>query len=374
MPEEISVRLGVQSTRIRAELEGIVRSVSGFGLQNAGGSVPSDILILEIGENPDREFQAIHSLQASGAVRAVFVTSSRLEHGLLIQAMRTGVREFFSQPLKPEEVRQALAKFKESMKEGPRVPHKQKEGKIIDVMGSKGGVGTTTVAVNLATTLQKSSGRSASVALIDMNLLFGEIPVFLNIDSHFNWAEVARNISRLDSTYLMSILTRHESGICVLPSPGGLDGVNVTTPEIIETILAMMKKHFDFVIIDMGQSLDDISLKIMEMSDLVFLVSILSLPCLTNVKKLLWTFRSLGYPPEEDVKIIVNRFHKKSLISLKEAEEVLKQKIFSLISNDYATTMSAINQGKPIEAIDRSADIVKDFSQLGKQVLQARRN
>jgi len=136
-----------------------------------------------------------------------------------------------------------------------------------------------------------------------MNLVFGEIPLFLNIDSNFSWGEVARNITRLDSTFLMSILSKHSSGIYLLPSPTGIDGINVATPEIIEKLLNEMLEVFDFIIVDGGQSLDEISLKILEMSEVVFLVGILSLPCLTNMKRLLGNFRKLGFPEEKKLKL-----------------------------------------------------------------------
>ena len=197
-----------------------------------------------------------------------------------------------------------------------------------------------------------------------MNLLFGEIPVFLDLESGFNWAEVARNISRLDSTYLMSILTKHTSGVYVLPSPTGLDGVNVATPEIIEKLFEEMRQIFDFVVIDGGQSIDEISFKIFEIADKVLLISILSLPCLTNVKRLLWIFKRLGNPSEENIHIIISRYIKKSDISIQEAERSITKEIFWIVPNDYLTTMSAINLGKTLSTVSNESEISKNFVAL----------
>lgn len=370
MPEKtISIRLDIKNQTVRNELEEFISSMKGISLQRSETLEACDLLILEIGDDLKKEFRFIHSIQESGMVQEIFLTSSRLDPDFLIQALKTGVKEFFSQPINREEVREALLKFKERKESVKLVPEKKKEGKIIYILGSKGGVGTTTVAVNLATSLIELEG-SPSVALIDMNLIFGEIPIFLNIESGFNWGEIARNISRLDATYLMSILGKHPSGVKVLPSPTGLDGVNVATPEIIEKILSQMLSVFDFIVVDGGQSLDDISLKILEMSEIVFLVAILSLPCLTNVKRLLWTFQKLGYPPEGNIKIIISRYLKNSVITTKEAEESLKKEIFWLIPNDYLTTMSAINQGKTLASISRGAEISKSFQELASSFLE----
>jgi pilus assembly protein CpaE len=124
-------------------------------------------------------------------------------------------------------------------------------------------------------------------------------------------------------------------------------------------------------VIDGGQALDDISMKILEMSDMVLLVAILSLPCLTNVKRLLWIFQKLGYPQQEDIKIVVNRHSRKlTVITPKEAEESINQKIFWFVPNDYPTTMSAINQGKTLSAVAPSAEVSKNLRELASTFVE----
>jgi pilus assembly protein CpaE len=366
----ILVRFEIKQPKVKEELEGIISSMEGFQLDNSVSSVSCDLLILEIGEDLKKEFQLAHNIQDSGMAGEIFFTSSRLDPELLLQALRVGAKEFWPQPIKKEEVRSALLKLKERRGKGKFDGEKRKHGKIIDVIGSKGGVGNTTLAVNLAASLIETPG-SPLVALIDMNLLFGEIPIFLNIESVFNWGEIARNISRLDATYLMSILSKHSTGVYVLPSPTGLDGVNVANPGIIEKLLGLMRNVFDYIVIDGGQALDDISLKILEMSDMTLLVAILSLPCLTNVKRLLWIFQKLGYPQQEDIRIIINRHHRKlTVISPREAEESINQKIFWFIPNDYPTTMSAINQGKTLATVAPGAEVSKNIKELASQFIE----
>ena len=254
------------------------------------------------------------------------------------------------------------------MNVSPDIHNTEKRGKVINVVGSKGGVGTTTVAVNLAAGLNALKG-AGSVVVIDMNLLFGEIPLFFDVKTAFNWGEVVKNISRVDSTYLMSVLAKHPSGVYVLPSPIDIDGIGHTSPDIIEQLIGVMRKQFDYIVIDNGQSLNLISQKLLELSDMVLVVSILSLPCLINVKRLLKTFWTLGYPREDRVKIVMNRYHKKSVLSVKEAEEGLGKKISWLIPNDFNATMSAINQGKVLSAVAKSAEISRNFSQLAHSLM-----
>ncbi len=370
MPEKIvTVKFLIENLEIWNNLNSIVSSLQGFRVINSSDSKPCDVLFVDTGEKSEQDLKKIESAKTSNSGKEIFLTAPRFEYDFMIQAIRLGVKEFFIQPIKKEEVETALLKFRAGQEIIVKEPKKIKKGKIINVIGSKGGIGTTTVAVNLAVSLAESKS-SPIVALMDMNRLFGEIPIFLNLNSPFNWGEVARNISRADQTYLMSILAKHSSGIYVLPSPTGIDGVNAANADVIRQILDLMTQVFDFIIIDGGQSLDETSLKILEMSDFVFLIAILSLPCLANVRKLLWTFSRLGFPRPEKTKILMNRYHKKSLISLKEAEENLKQKIYCLIANDYQTTMSAINQGKNLSVIDRGAEITRNFKELAEKILE----
>jgi len=129
------------------------------------------------------------------------------------------------------------------------------KGKIFTVFGAKGGAGTSTIAVNLATGMAQLKG-NPSVALVDMNLLSGDVPLFLNMKSVFNWVEVARNISRMDATYLMTVLQKHASEVHVLPAPMKMGEDASSDSDLlskVERVLEIMRSIFDFVIIDGGR-------------------------------------------------------------------------------------------------------------------------
>ena len=363
-----SIWLEIKNKKVRDEMSDIVSSVQGFAVQKSADLEDCDILVVELGEDCKRDCQNISALLNSGSVKDIFLVLPRTEPEVLLQAMRSGAREFFPMPISKADVVSALLKFKDRNKSIAASEKSKKKGKIINIVGSKGGIGTTTVAVNFATSLLELQGPRKSVALIDMNLLFGDIPLFLDIEAAFNWGEVARNISRLDSTYLMSILSKHASGLYFLPSPTQIEGVNLASSEIIQKLLHVMQKNFDYIVIDSGQSLDEVSLKVLELSDIVLVNAILSLPCLVNVKRLFETFRRLGYPADDKVRVVINRYHKNSLISLKEAEKGIEKRIFWQIPNDYQTTISAINQGKTLAAVSGKADITQNIRELVSKV------
>jgi len=361
-------QIRTKSPSLYDQLERIVASAGGFEVREAGYPGQCDLLIVEIGGDIQEEFQLINRIQASGSYGEIFLTSQSTDPSLLISAMRLGIREFFSQPLREEDVKGALLKFKR--RSGRMVPTEKvssRQGQIINVLGAKGGVGTTTIAVNLATGLASLEGRP-SVALIDMNLLFGEVPLFLNLKPVFDWLEVSRNISRLDATYLMSVLLKHSSGVHVLPSPATLIEDNAVAPEVIETLMKLMQAMFDFVVIDSGQSLDQLSKAILQLLDRLVLVTIPSLPGIINIKRLLETFRTLGYPSEDRIEIVVNRHNQKSGVSFDEAEKTLRKKIAWTVPNDYRNSMDAINRGEPLTVLAKNADITKALNDMASSL------
>jgi pilus assembly protein CpaE len=367
-PDTVSVKLEIKNQKVREEFVEVISSIEGFHVvQRSDDPAHADLLIFEIGSDLEKEFQLIHSLQGLGTVGEVFLTSPHSDPAVLVQAIRTGAKEFLSQPMNREEVRQALERFEERRGRSKGQPH-AKTGHIINVTGAKGGVGTTTIAVNLAVSLAKAESFQ-SVALVDMNLVFGETPLFLDIDPTYHWGEIAKNISRLDTTFLMSILSKHSSGVYVLPSTSQLDGHNVETPEIIERLLRVMQSVFDCIVIDGGQNLGDISLKIFEMSHTILIISVLSLPCLANVNRLLKSLYVLGHPLDKS-EVVINRYLKNREISLKDAEDSINRRIFAAIPNDYRTTMSAINQGKPLCDMAPKKPITRGIRELAAALMQ----
>jgi pilus assembly protein CpaE len=359
-----TVRLEIRNEKLRDQLSVIIASIDGFLIQSVHDTMPSDLLVLEIGEDTAKDFDTLNRARATNKAREFFITCKSTNPDVLIQALRMGVKEFIPQPVNEAELRKALLKLRDGSEPTPAAQRGPvRKGQIINVLGVKGGVGTTTIAVNLADSLVRLDG-TASVAIIDMNRLFGEIPLFLSLEHVFNWVDVSKNIARLDATYLTGILYRHRSGLRVLPSPDRVDDKYTVTPQVVEALLRLMRTMFDYVIIDSGQGVDDISKMTLRSADKVLLVSGLSMPCLINAKKLMKTFRDLGYPPEPWVEVVVNRFDKKSVITLREAEQSIGKKVFWLVPNDFHATMSAINQGKPLSIVEPTAEVTEAIAEM----------
>jgi pilus assembly protein CpaE len=327
----------------------------------------TDLMILEL-DGTDREIiETIELLLESKAAGELLLMSEDPASHLLMRLMRIGVKEFLPLPLNEREFKVAIDRFKARASAGEGALQK-KNGRVISVIGSKGGVGTTTVAVNLGICLAGGSNDS-SVSLFDMNTLFGEIPLFLDLAPRFHWGEITKNIERLDQMFLMNILSRHKSGVHLLPSPSYLNGNNVPTMEVIDRLLGLMRTMFDYVVVDAGQSLVDSNLRALQHSDEVLLISLLNMPCLSNTNRLIKSLTELGCVSKDQLKVVINRHLKKSEITVKDAESGIGNEIFCVIPNDYRTTMAAINQGKPIMEVAPKSTVATTFQGMTRSLL-----
>jgi len=356
------VKLSSKNIGLAKKIAEIILLVGGFEIQKAADSRRPDLLIHDLTGQPGEELDTIQMLLETQRVDQVFLTGESPDADVLMKAMRIGVKEFFSQPIKEQEVKKALQRFRETYRENSSLKTKKK-GKVIGVFGCKGGVGTTTVAVNLATSFTRN-GTEITSALLDMNMVFGEIPLFLEMSPKFHWGEITKNTGRLDDIFLSNILEKHPSGVSVLSSPAHLNGHIEPTPAVMTKLLGLMRQMFDHIVIDVGQSTNDTALKVFEAADAILLVTTPSLPCLTNTSKLITSLKDMGYFNEQRLKVILNRYIKKGDISLEDVEAGIGREVFWTIPNDFRTTMSAINNGKPLFGIAPKAAITKNFLEL----------
>ncbi len=369
MDKNISVQLKIQDERIEGELRRIISSMDKAGIKDSEEMGAPDLIVLQIGKNLKEDIQALHSLKNESSAPEVFLIAPVLETQMLVEFRRAGANRIFIQPFKKEEVRDALLKFKDEKNASSSAPKGRKSGKIIYIIGCKGGVGTTTVALNLASSLAEQD-KSRSVLLTDITLPFGDIPTLLNIKPSPDWAQLSKNIFRIDSTSLKSLLFEHPHGFYVLPSPTGVNEGQRIRPEAVEKLLSVLQETYDFILLDGGKSLSENSLKILEMAETVFLITGLSNPCIANVKRLFSITQSVAPCLEEKIKIVVNRYQKSSSNFWLPLEEDLNEKIFWKIPNDYQTALGAIKQGKTITQVGKGKEIHDAFMKIAAFVLE----
>jgi pilus assembly protein CpaE len=312
----------------------------------------------------------------------VFLVARDPGRDLLLAAMRAGVKEVLAAPVDSDEIRGALDRVlerRERLEQAgqagrtcrPCHEGAGRRGAIIDVIGAKGGVGATTLAVNLAASL---AGRGAGPVLImDLNLAGGEVPLFLDLAPAYHWGEAFRDISRLDESFLMSLVAKRSETLYVLPAPSSLDDLKLATPEAMSRLLGLLRSIFSAVVIDGGQYLDEVSLAAVSAADAILLVMVQNMPCLASVKRFLQHVRQAGDGPgaetgqdsgpspmsadllpgtvfrDSTLKLVVNRCLRDNDLSVADLEQAVARKTFWQVPNDYKATLAAMNHGRTLD-------------------------
>lgn len=312
-----------------------------------------DLAIIALDGDKTRALQMIGQLSAENPKLPILTISH--DHQALLMSLQKGAKYFLTHPVTLEDMLSALRRaLGESG--GPDVmqgstTRSAGSSSMIAVLGSRGGVGTTTLAVNLAATLAADSANA--VALIDLDLALGDADIALELTGteNISIADLARNIERLDMNFLRRAMARHEpSNLSILRHPLEIAEVATIHEGHVERILNLLKISYTHLVLDLSKSLLPTDLMAMRMADLILLTAQLELSSLRNVVRLV---HSLGQEENlaDKVRVIVNRQGAETVeegISAKKAEEVIGKPIFWQVPNDPKPVIAARVAGQPL--------------------------
>jgi pilus assembly protein CpaE len=319
-----------------------------------------DIGLVGMGSDPEKAAQLLVEVATKAPNCTLFVTSSSTDGRLILESMRAGAKEFLTEPVKEEDLVSALNRVK-------RQTSNEKTAavqgcRVIAVAGATGGVGSSSVAVNLACAL--ASDREHSVVLVDLDVALGDCDVFLDTIPEYSLADVAQNVARLDLTLLKRSLTKHSSGVHLLPRPVQLEDVQLITPDSLQRVIGLLKTSFTHIVIDLSKSFGGLDMQAIYMADDILMITQLDLPCLRNVVRLMMTFDN-DESLRNKVRIVVNRVGQDTgQISLKKAQETIGRDIYWQIPNDYRVMVEVRNNGVPLIQHAPKAGITSSIMQL----------
>jgi pilus assembly protein CpaE len=323
---------------VHDEYQGMARKV----VQDA-----PDLVIVVVDGDPIQAVDLIQTLVQNCPNIAVLPASRLRDSSVILRVVRAGAREFLTLPTNPEELLETIQRL---VRRDEGQGTAQRGPQVVTLTGAAGGVGCTTLTVNLATTLAKMSSQH-EVILADFDLMFGSTDACLDIIPDRTLIEVVQNIDRLDATLLKRSLTRHASGLYVLPHPVAMEDSARVDPETLRRLLAMLKSSFPTVLIDTSKGLQSSDFVAFEMADVILMVVQLDLTCLRNTARLLQLFQQFDGLTER-VKLIVNRAGSHDAeISLKKAEETLKKPISWQLGNATKIFHAARAKGVPVDAV-----------------------
>jgi pilus assembly protein CpaE len=324
------------------------------------GQTHPDVGFVALDSNPDKALELIASLAKSAPQCVILATSSSTDGNLILRTMRAGAKEFLTQPLKHEDLASALQRV--SRLHFGASSATARGCSVIAVTGATGGVGSTSLAVNLGCALASDSANS--VVLLDLDLCLGDADVFLDTIPEYTLSDVSQNIGRLDLTLLKRSLTKHDTGLYLLPRPVQLEDARTITVDELTRVIGLLKAAFTHVIVDTSKSFGPLDMKVLSEADVILLVTQLDLPCLRNVVRLMTSFKESG-KFDERVKIVVNRAGiDTGQISLKKAKETVGREIYWQIPNDYRVMVEVRNNGIPLIQQAPKAAITQSITQL----------
>ncbi len=328
------------------------------------GQTNPDIGFVALDSYPDKALDLVGSLAKSAPNCAILVTSTSTDGNLILRAMRAGAKEFLTQPVKIEDLSTALQRV--SSQRGGGTSGANRGCKLIAVTGATGGVGSTSLAVNLSCAL--AADETNSVVLVDLDLCLGDADVFLDAIPEYTLSDVAQNIGRLDLTLLKRSLTKHDTGLYLLPRPVQLeDARNISTEELTR-VLGLLKASFTHLIIDTSKGFNKLDMQALTEAEEILLITQLDLPCLRNVVRLLMSFKESNRF-DDKVKIVVNRAgYDTGQISLRKAQETIGREIFWQVPNDYRVMVEVRNNGVPLIQQAPKAAITQSINQLAAAI------
>jgi len=284
------------------------------------------------------------------AVVAILWESKTVDLDLVVLS---GARAFVNFPFKEGKLVATIKRVLQLVDRNPPPPSPEEESEEVDekkshmftVFSPKGGVGTTTVATNLAISLHKTLGED--ILLIDGKLMFGHIALYLNILTGNSITDLITHAGNLDEQIIDQVVVKHTSGIHVLLSPNSVNEAQGIGPENIFKVIQSLQEFYPNIIVDGGHTLDENAVTFMDASDKILLVVNPDMASMRDVSQFMELSSSLSYPKEKMV-LILNLIKRKTDVKIEEVEEVLKMKIFGKIPADEKLAVECINEGVPI--------------------------
>jgi len=323
-----------------------------------------DVGLICLDSDPDKAISLLEKMRTEAPECAMLAVSGSSDGPRILKAIRAGAKEFLTLPVSLEEMMSALGRISQAKFGG--TDGRARSSRIIAVAGASGGVGCTSLAVNLGCIL--AANPNNTVALVDLDLAVGDADVFLDTIPDYSLVDVTQNISRLDFHLLKRSLTKHSSGLYLLPRPVQLQDVRLINPESIRRIFGLLKATFSHIVIDLSKSFTETDLAAMEFANDLLLVVQLDLPCLRNLVRLQMSFDEIE-GLRDKVRIVVNRAGMESgQIKLKKAKETIGREIFAQIPNDYRTMVEVRNNGVPLLEHAPKAAITLALQQMANTI------
>jgi pilus assembly protein CpaE len=329
----------------RADCEGYISADRRPPFSQSVKTAPVCVAVINFDTDIDRAIESAAYIQELYPGKAALIASSSLQdHQVLLQAMRAGCNDFIGGEFEPGAFLKTLDRINQQW--NAKSSHSAALGSVLTFFGAKGGVGTTTLAVHIAMYLVQCHQKKT--LLIDNHPQLGHACIYLGIDgSRYNFHELVRNLSRLDSELLRGYIATHSSGLEVLSSPDTCGGRKATDPVSMAQTLDFLRGEYDYVIVDCPTSLGETNLAVIEASSQVFIVATPEIGAVRDLSRHVDVL-SESEQNAEKLKVVINRFSAQHAVSVEQIEKAIRLPIAFKLPNSYAEVTRSGILGEPV--------------------------
>jgi len=328
-----------------------------------------DIVLMDVNMPGMDGITAAETLSTEVPRANIIIMSVQGEKEYLRRAMAAGAKDYLVKPFTGEELVQAIRQTYDKSLQRQRGLKREliasQPGKVIVVFSTKGGIGKTTIATNLAVALAQVTGQG--VGVIDADLQFGDVSLFLNILPQATIYDLVQVIEQLDAKLLIEYLTAYNDQVKVLPAPLRPEQAEAITGSHLSAIIKLMRQQFAYTIIDTAPSFNDPMLAVLDAADTVLMVAALDLPTVKNVKLGLEIMENLHYGRDK-IKLILNCINADGVMEVKDVEASLHYSFTATLPSDSKTVVTAANCGVPFVLSNPQTPVAKEMFGLARTV------
>jgi pilus assembly protein CpaE len=319
------------------------------------GAMQPDVLFLDVREKNTLP-AAIGMLRRQHPATGVVIVAASLEPALMLEAMRAGVTEFLTAPLTLPELEAAINRVTAQGAGGSK-------GQVLAFVGAKGGVGTTTVAVNVACALAQLE--PGSTLLVDLHLAYGDAAVFLGTEPRYSVIDALENVHRLDKTFFNGLVGQSRAGLALLASSDRAAAAPVDSANV-RALIDAAARHYQRVILDVPRN--DVSLESLESASRIVVVANQELATVRAATRMCASLRQRY--GRERLLVVISRFDQEADIGQSDVERVLGTSVAQTFPSNYRIALEALNAGRPV-VLDNHNKLAASLTGFARRLVDA---
>jgi pilus assembly protein CpaE len=324
--------------------------------------VSSDMVIVDGRNAATNAMQTVERVRVASPNATIFFVAQDAAPDLILQSMRSGANEFLTWPPARETLDDAIRRMTARLE---AAPGDRSPTTTLVFFGAKGGVGTTTVAVNCAVELARLSKRATLI--VDLKPGLGEVSLFLGLRSRYTLIDAIDNLHRLDAEFLRELVVKHKSGVELLAGSPQFERPGAADSGHVEEMFRLLARHYEYIIVDAGNEITPCSTAALYPADSICLVTNPDVPSVRNAQRLLEKITQMGASSER-IRVLLNRAAEPFPIPPAQIEAALGHRIDQTFPSDYKVVSAALNSGVPL-ALTGSTELAAQFDRFTRRIL-----